>query len=170
MLRRIRRSGITLAYLLGAALLVAMFLYIPRDQVLQPLHAIADPAATSLAMISEISKLIMTLDAAMLAAAGAILLKDVQFRRSSRLDALMLIFVFLAGAMSYFGVYFSQVRLLTMVSAGYLDPLELGLRWAIRLQYGGIIGGVFLLGLVFARGLEQQAHGRQNGTQNGAQP
>ena len=68
MLRRIRRSGITLAYLLGAALLVAMFLYIPRDQVLQPLHAIADPAATSLAMISEISKLIMTLDAAMLAA------------------------------------------------------------------------------------------------------
>lgn len=169
MLRRLSRSAVTIAYILGAAALVALFLNIPHDEVMQPLHAVKDPASTSLAMIGEISKLIMTLDAAMLAAAGTMLVKNTQLRRSSRIDALLLLVVFLAGAISYFGVYFGQTRLLTMVSAGYLDPLELGLMWAIRLQYGGIIGGVFLLGLVFARGLEKTA-GSDGDPEKGEQP
>ena len=152
----LRRRPVIIAYLAGAAALSVAAFFVPRDEVVLPIHAVANPAGTSISMIGELSKLIMTLNAAMLAAAGSLLLQGPDFVRAGRFEMVLTVFVFLAGAGAYFGVYYSQVRMLTMVSAGYLDPLELGLLWGIRLQYGAIIVGVFLLGLIFARMLEQR--------------
>jgi hypothetical protein len=154
MLKRLSSFRIAIAYLLGACLLMIAFVFIPRDTVIEPLLEVKEPATTAVQITNEIGKLVMTLNAAMLAAAGALLFKEYRWVRLTPLDKTLMVFVFLAGAASYFGVYFGQVRILTMVSTGYLDPLERGLIWGIRLQYGGLLTGVFLLGFVFARALD----------------
>ena len=61
--------------------------------------------------------------------------------------------VFVCGVATYCGVFMSHVQILTMVNSGLLNPLETGLMWSMRLQYGGLILGVFLLGLALAIGL-----------------
>lgn len=149
---------VTLFYLAAAVLLLAAALYIPYDDPLKGGREVTNPAATSLQLIGEIAKLVMTLNTAMLAGAGAVLTKRYSWITLRSADKIMIISVFLCGAISYFGVYFSQTRILTMVSAGILDPLELGLLWGIRMQYGGLILGVLLLGLTFARAVDSD-HG-----------
>lgn len=153
---------VTLFYLLAAALLLGAALYIPYDDPIVTGHPVADPAATSLQLVSEIAKLVMTLNTAMLAGAGALLAKRYSWVRLGGIDKSLVMGVFLCGAISYFGVYFSQTRILTMTGAGILDPLELGLLWGIRLQYGGLILGVLLLGLVFSRAVDAD-HGSDDG-------
>lgn len=153
---------ISLFYLVVTALLLVGALHVPYDAVFPPLHELKDPAATSLQMIGEIAKLVMTLNTAMLAAAGALLTKRFDWIRLTGFDKMMTVSVFLCGAISYFGVYFSQVRMLTMTSTGFIDPLETGLLWGIRFQYGGLIFGVLLLGLVFARAVDAD-HNRTDG-------
>lgn len=158
----LKTHRISLFYGVVAALLLAGALYVPYDVAFPPLHELKDPAATSLQMIGEIAKLVMTLNTAMLAGAGALLTKRFDWIRLTGFDKLVTVSVFLCGAVSYFGVYFSQVRMLTMTSTGFIDPLEAGLLWGIRFQYGGLIAGVLLLGFVFARGVDAD-HSRANG-------
>lgn len=129
--------------------------YIPSDSAIPITNEVKDSAAAILAILKDMTTLITTLNTAMLGAAAALAIKGNSWTdRWSRLDSKLIILAFISGAISYFGVYLSYIRILTMVMQSNIDPLEAGLLWAIRLQYYGTIFGVALLGLVFVRMLE----------------
>ena len=142
-------------YILVVILLLAGSLFVPVDTAFPPKYKVEDPAKSTLELLDSTIKIIVSLNTAMLAGASALTLKSNSWTSLwTRLDSALILLVFINGAMSYFGVYFCYMRLLTMVGASFLDPVEGGLVWSLRLQYLGIISGVTLLGLVFARIIE----------------
>lgn len=134
-----------------AALLFGLSFFLPYDDVLGAGQEVSDPGRASLAILQEIMKFALSLNTAMLAGAGALILKGNDWAGGWRkLESLLIISVFLCGVVCYFGVYTCHLAILTMVSEGVLNPMERGLIWSLRLQYFGVIVGAFLLGLVFA--------------------
>jgi len=156
MLSIARRIPLWAPYLILATGLIALSFYVPHDDVFSAGQDIADPGQATLTILQEIMKLVLTLNAAMLAAAGTLVLKGKEWSGGwSRIESVLVILVFLAGVVSYFGVYSCQVSILTMVNVGAMNPLETSLLWALRLQYFGLIAGALLLGLVFALMLDR---------------
>lgn len=140
-----------LSYSLIAGALFALSFYIPRDTAFPPGNAVANSGQATLDVLQEIMKLVLSLNTVMLTAAGALFVKAREWKLDlGYLEVALLLCVFLCGAVSYFGVYNCQMRILTMVNYSAINPLELGLLNSLRLQYAGLILGVFLLGLVFA--------------------
>jgi len=143
------------AYLLMAAGLLAASLYVPRDTVFGGDVIVENPGQATLAAIDQMTKLIVSLNTAMFAAAGAMTVKGKDWTsRWNSLDSLLIVLVFACGAISYFGVFLCYVRLISMTSVGAMSVVETQMLWSIRLQYWGFIAGVVLLGLVFTRILE----------------
>ena len=142
-------------YAVAAIILLAASYFIPVARVFLPGVNVTKPDEALLGLIKEMTQLIVALNTSMMAAAAALTIRgSVWSDRWSRFDSGLIVAAFASGAVSYFGVYFGYVRLLTMVGAKTLNPLEAGFLWSIRLQYYGTIVGVFLVGLVFARMLE----------------
>jgi hypothetical protein len=101
------------------------------------------------------SKLVVTLNTTVLAAAATLSVRGVSWTTKwSVIDSLLIVGSFISGVVSYFGVYFGYVRVLNMVYHNTVYPLEVGFIYAINLQYYGVIASVFLLGAVFARMLD----------------
>lgn len=145
------RLALPALYLVLAFLLVRLTLHVPHDKVLAAGQTVSDPAGATLTVLQQLSQLVLSLDTAMLGAAGFVVLKGRDLVGSwSPLESLLLICVFLAGALSYFGVYSCQMSILEMVAVGSINPVEAGLLWSLKMQYLGLIGGCLLLGLVFS--------------------
>lgn len=148
---KVRNIPLWIPYTALAAILFVLSLFLPHDDVMGAGLTISDPGSASLSTLQEIMKLVLSLNTAMLAAAGTLVVKGNDWTGGwSKLESLLIISVFLCGVVSYFGVYTCHLAILTMLGAGSLNPLELGLMWSLRLQYFGVIVGAFLLGFVFA--------------------
>ena len=155
------RVPLWVPYLVVAGGLVALSFYVPHDDVVGAVQDIPEPGQATLGILQQIMTLVLTLNAAMLAAAGALVVKGGEWSGGGwrRLEGLLVTAVFLCGVTSYFGVYSCQVAILTMVNAGGINPLETGLMWSLRLQYFGLISGALLLGLVFALMIDRRLRG-----------
>lgn len=116
---------------------------------------LVDPAKASFDIVAELNKSIGTLATTMLAASVALVVKGKDWSLHwSRLDGCLLIVVFVAGAVAHYGIYVANVASLEMVATGVVDPLATRLQVAIAFQYYALLGGMFVLGLVFCRMLE----------------
>lgn len=147
-------------YIVFIILLVGGSTFIPRDLAFPVTHSLQDPAKATLDILDGITKLIAALDTALLGAAGAVVVKAPTWTKKwELLDSLLMTSVFVFGAISYFGIYFMDVRILTMVNAATVNPSELGLTWGLRLAYLGTIAGVVVLGLVFSRLMDGRSRG-----------
>lgn len=152
----LRRIPLWVPYLVLSLALVAITLNSTTDEAFPPGQPIGDPGQTSVAMLQEVMKLVLSLSTAMLGAAGALVVKGREWSRGwTKLESLLMIAVFLCGAVSFFGVYLCHIAILTMVSSGSIYTLEANLLSGLRFQYLGLIGGAFLLGLVFSLMLDR---------------
>jgi amino acid transporter len=137
-------------YILGVVTLIVLASQIPYDRAFKPDHRIADPAVISIDLLKDISSLMTTVDTAMLGGASFLLFdKSGLSKRQNRLINFVLISVFLAGAVTYFGVYYLDITILLMVDSKFLS-MSMGVYIGLRLEYGGIGLGVFLLGLALS--------------------
>jgi len=151
MLGGIRSVPLWAAYVAIVLTLLALSFFLPRDDIFPPGSDLKDPAQATLTTLSEIMKLVLSLNAAMLAAAGALIVKGTDwFGGWRKFEGLMILCVFLSGVVVYFGVYTCNMAILTMVNAETINPLETSLLWSLKLQYFGLILGGFLLGLAFS--------------------
>jgi hypothetical protein len=129
--------------------------FIPADYAVPASLKFTDPAKATLDLVLAIVQLITALDTALLAAAGAITVKRKEWStRWNYVDGLLVLVVFICGAVSYYGIYLGHVALLSTAAKGVINPFETRFQWALRLEYYGLLLGVFLLGLVIARMLE----------------
>lgn len=137
-------------YLLFVAAGIYLLLHVPHDDAFPPGLDVPDPGKAVVETLREISKLVMTLNSAMIAGAAGLAIKGKDWTSQwGRAETFFVMLVFLSGAVAYFGVYLCQARLLTMLNMETINPLERGLIWSIRLQYLGVISGVTFLGLTF---------------------
>lgn len=144
-----------LFFLLAVAAAYGLSLFIPVDEVLPASLVIAEPAKATLEAIQESSKLLVTLNTTMLAAAASLIVKGKDWSASwAKIDGYLLLFTFVCGASSYYGVYVSQIDLLSMIAGGRITPLSSRLQFAIAIQYYGLLLGLVSMGVVFARMLE----------------
>ena len=142
-------------YLVIVFLLLVASFFVPIQPVFPPQLKVQDPAKAALDLVDGVVKLVTGVNTAMLAGAAALTIKGTSWTSSwSKADSVIIIFVFLGGAISYFGVYLCYVRALTMINQSAFYPIESGIIWSLRLQYFGIILGVVSLGLVFSRVIE----------------
>jgi uncharacterized membrane protein YozB (DUF420 family) len=142
-------------YLVVVVVLFVASLFIPVDDAFPPGHKVLDPAKATLDLIDGIIKLMVPLTTIMVTAAAALAVKgNTWTSRWATLDSLLIVCVFLCGAVAYFGVYLCYMRILTMVSLASIFVREGGLLWGLKLQYFGIIMGFACLGLVFTRIIE----------------
>jgi len=144
-----------LIFLGSAAALYALSHFLPEDKALVASITVTEAGKTTLEYLQEMSKLITTLNTAMMAAAAALIVNGKEWTTSwSRLDAMLILLAFLSGAASYYGIYLGQISILEMISQGWLNPLSSKLQAAIAIEYYGTLVGVLLLGLAFSRLLE----------------
>ena len=144
------RAPMWAIYLALVAAGIYLSFHVPRDDVFPPGLDVPDPGKAVVETLREISKLVMTLNSAMIAGAAALAIKGKDWTSQwGRAETFFVMAVFISGAVAYFGVYLCQVRLLTMLNMQTINPLERGLIWSVRLQYLGVIAGVTFLGLTF---------------------
>jgi hypothetical protein len=142
-------------YVSAVILVYVASLFVPTDNVVPVSNKFVDPAKATMDVILAMVQLITALDTALLGAAGAMAVKGKEWSpRWNRLDGLLVLFVFICGAASYYGIYLGHVAVLSTVFQGTINPFEARFQWALGLQYYGLLLGVFLLGLVFARMLD----------------
>jgi hypothetical protein len=129
---------------------IYLLLHIPQDDAFPPGLDVPEPGKAVVETLREISKLVTTINSAMIAGAAGLAIKGKDWTSQwGRAETFLVMLVFLSGSVAYFGVYLCQVRLLTMLNMETINPLESGLIWSIRLQYLGVISGVTCLGLIF---------------------
>jgi hypothetical protein len=93
----------------------------------------------------------------MLAAASALAIRGHDWSsRWEKLDGFFVILSYLAGATSYYGIYIAYVAMLEMIDQKVLGAMNPRLQTGLAIQFYGTIVGFLLLGLVFARMLEQR--------------
>ena len=157
-----RRAPFWLLYVLLVAVLLGLTYLVPHDRSFPVINTVNDPAAAILSTLGDMIKLIVALNTAMMAAAATVTVKGREWTTKwDRLDSVLIMLSFASGAVSYFGIYLTYMRILTMTAAkaSTINPLEGGIVWSLRLQYCGTVAGIIFLGLVFARMLE----GRRSG-------
>src|SRR5689334_498621 len=107
-----------------------------------------EKAKTILSVLTELIKLITTLNTAILGAAAAITIKGKDWSSVwTYRDGLAIMATFVAVAVSYYGIYLSQVAILGMTYSGAISLEENRMWWAQQLQYNGTLFAIFLLGL-----------------------
>jgi len=137
------------------ALIYIASLFIPFGHAVPITQKLADPSKATLDVLVSITQLISALDAALLGAAATLTVKGRDWStRWARVDGVLVLFVFICGATSYYGTYLGYVAILGMLAQGMVNPFEVRVQWSLMIQYDGLVLGVFLLGLVFARMLE----------------
>jgi hypothetical protein len=152
---------ISVAYLLIIALLYAASFFLPEDTSMAAILKIADPAATTLDYFKEVVQLATALNTALLAAAASIAIKGQDWSTTwGKTDAVLLILVFIGVCVSYYGIYLGHIETLSMVLLGYFNPFAIRMQLSLKLEYYGLLFGVVILGLLFARMLA----GRKDGT------
>lgn len=138
---------------IGAFFLLSLTLRL--DDVIPVSQEVKDPAQSSINFLLEMSKVISGLNTAATGAAAAICVKGKDWStRWSSFDGVAAMLVFVAAAVSTYGIYLSHMAVFNMVKDGAFFALETGLQTALRLQYYGTLSAIFLLGLVFTRLLE----------------
>lgn len=143
------------AFIVLALGMIALSFLIPAENVFEPGAVLKDNGKAVLDEFDSVIKLVTGLDSLLLAAAAAITVKGRDWSpRWTSIDSVLILLTFMAAAVSYYGVYLCEIRLLSMAQAGGILATETLLLWAVRLQHWGIIVGVSLLGIVFCRMLE----------------
>ncbi len=151
----LQRTPYWLIYMALVAILFGLSFFIPVDTAIPIKNQLADPAKASLDFLLEMTKLITTLNTALLGAAGAITVKGKEWSASwNRADGILVVVALICAAISYYGTYLGYIAVLEMVYNGTIYPFSVRLRWATALQYYGTLAGVFFLGLIFTRMLE----------------
>ncbi len=145
-------------YLAAVILLVGVSLCLRAPDAFAPGPQVKDPGKSLLDVMDSAIKLLVALNTAMVTAAAALTVKGHTWSAGwGKADSLLILAVFLCGAVAYTGGYVCYMRILTMLSQAQLpsiNVLEGGVLLGLRLQYGGIIAGYMCLGLVFTRMIE----------------
>lgn len=158
-MRRLTTMPLWSIYVLCATLLVFAGLLVPFDQAFNMEHPVSDAANMSVGLLKDVSTLMTTVDTAMLGGSGVIFMrKSDSLLRSSKVTSLILLGVFFCGATTYFGAYYMDITLLSMADAGFVSPLSKATTIGLRLEYGGVGLGVFLLGLALSIMLDSKPH------------
>lgn len=151
-LNRIPYSPIYLALVIG---LTAISYLWPSPEAVPASSELGNPATATIDIVKSMITLATTLNTTMLAAAGALVVKGKDWtERWTRIDGVILLCTFVAGALSYYGVYAAYVALLEMVDAGVIGAMAPRLQTGLATQYYATLGGFVLLGLAFTRMLE----------------
>lgn len=137
------------------AAVVAFFLLtflIPENGGIDATKTLIDSAKATLDYLTELAKLIGTLNTALFGACGALAIKGKDWStRWEHVDGYLIVVSLVAGAVSYYGAYLMHTVILEMVYHGTVDPFSTRLVWALNLQYYATLLGIFLVGLVFVR-------------------
>lgn len=121
---------------------------------------LTDPAKATLDYITEMAKLVGSLNTALFAACGALAIKGRDWSAHwTDADGYMIILALVAGSTCYYGTYLAQTAIIEMVYHGAIDPFSVRLSTALGMQYYALLLGVFLVGLVFARMLAARRQG-----------
>ena len=116
---------------------------------------LTDPGKSTLEYLSEMSKLIGTLNTAMFAACGSLAIKGRDWSLHwGRTEGYSIVLALVAGAACYYGTYLADTAILEMVNMSTVDPFSTRLQAALYIQYYGLLLGAFFLGLVFVRMME----------------
>lgn len=135
--------------------LVAVSYWLPDSRDPGSVTLVTDRASSAISTINGVVALAVTLNTTMLAAAAAVAVKGREWSSVwTRLDGLIIVFVFLAGSVSYYGAYLANIALLEMIQGGGVSGLAPRLQRGFGLQYYGTFFGFLLLGLTFCRMLE----------------
>ncbi|MBK8630135.1 MAG: hypothetical protein IPN84_07980 [Sphingomonadales bacterium] len=133
-----------------AATLYAMSLFLPDPDVLGSLAELKDPAGAMLDAVKSISTLVSALNTTLCAGAAAFSIKGKEWSSHwNRAFEIIILCVFLCGAVTYYALYLSSIAVLELVASGSFGLSSPRLLIAIEIQYYGQIVGFFLLGLVF---------------------
>lgn len=155
MLNRVRYSGI---YILVTAVLYIGSFYLPEGKSIVPEIEVLDRAKATIDALSEMNKIVVALNSAMFGAAAALAVKGATWSTKwGRLEGILVVIALICGAASYYGIYIGQVAELGMIYAGTINPFEARLSAGLTIEYYGTLLGLFLLGLVFARMLEERS-------------
>ncbi len=144
-------TGYQVAYVVALAALWIASNFIPVTPFSGAVK-ITDVGKSTLDYLTEISKLAVSLNTALFAACGAMAVKGSDWSERWRTqDGYCIVLALVCGASSYYGTYLAYTAMTEMVYAGAIDPFSTRLSWAMRIQYYGVLAGVFLVGLVFCR-------------------
>ena len=113
---------------------------------------IADKGKATLDYLTELSKLVVSLNTALFTACGALAVKGGDWSDGwTNWDGYCIVVALVCGAGSYYGTYLAYTAIVEMVFAGVVDPFSPRLSSALQIQYYGVLAGIFLVGLVFCR-------------------
>lgn len=142
-------------YVALVVILLVGVILLPDNPMVPVSSEIKDAGATTITVVNSMIGLMSTLNTTMLAAAAALAVKGRDWSDVwSRADGSILLCTFVAGSVSYYGVYTAYVALLEMVDIGYMSGLAPHLQRGLSTQYYATLAGYVLLGLVFTRMLE----------------
>jgi hypothetical protein len=145
------------AYVVVAAVLYFLSLLIPDTHVATATEKLPEAAKLSMNYLLEMTKFTGTLLTTSFGACAALAIKGREWStRWERLDGLLIVAAFLAGASGFYGLYLGHIEVLEMIHAGVFDLFQVRLDIAMKIQYYGLLIEIFLVGLVFTRMLDQR--------------
>lgn len=145
------------AYLTCIAVLSVFPWLLPESKAIPRSTNIHDPGKAVVDSLYEMTKVVASLDSALFAGAAALAVKGREWSaRWGTVDAFLVMLSMVSGAASYYGIFLTHDSILSMAFEASVYPFERRLQAALNLQYYGLLIGVFLVGLVFTRLLEDR--------------
>jgi hypothetical protein len=156
-LKWLKANGWKCGYLLVVAILIALAFFVPRETQPRINLDVPNAADTALKLLDKIATMAASLSTAFVAATlGLVIRGDDEASRSTAAMGAAIV-IFLAAAVSYFGIYLGYVRMLSTVSvaaASSINPIEVQMIWAVRLQFWGVVIEAIALGFLVVAVLE----------------
>ena len=140
------------AYVVSIVAFTLATFAIPDNVGINADKVLPESATAALDHLSEIARLIGTLNTALVGACGALSVRGKDWSlRWEHVDGYLIVLSLVAAAASYYGAYLMHMTILQMAFYDTIDIFSKRLMWALDLQYYGTLLGLFLVGLVFVR-------------------
>lgn len=126
--------------------------YLVPDGVASGDLKIIDAGKVALDYAKEVSSMVQTLTLSLMGASAALAVKGKDWSNHwTFFDAALVVLSFFGGVLALYGIYSAHVATISMIVQGVFDPFQRRFAFALKIEYYGLLGGAYALGLVFTR-------------------